>query len=56
MLKEFTPLRACIRYWPSFLGDANFLDDAGLTEYDTEINDQRFYISGKLAIFKTLVN
>ena len=54
MLKEFTPLRACIRYWPSFLGDANFLDDAGLTEYDTEINDQRFYISGKLAIFETL--
>lgn len=54
MLTEFTPLKACIKYWPSFLGNVNFLDKIGLSSYDSQITDQEFYLSGNLVIMETI--
>jgi len=54
MLKEFTPLKACIKYWPSFLGNLSFLDKIGLSDYNSRITDQEFYLSGNIVIMETI--
>ena len=54
MLTEFTPLKACIKYWPSFLGNVSFLDKIGLSDYNSQIMDQEFYLSGNIVIMETI--
>lgn len=54
MLNEFTPLRDSIKYWPGFLGDANFIDNIGLRTFDSEITDQVFNLTGEAVILDTI--
>lgn len=52
MLKEFTPLRACIRYWPSFLADAIAMHWA-LTSDDSWAQDGKdvYAIAGTVSAY-----
>jgi hypothetical protein len=54
MTDGFLPLNRVIKYWPGFLGQQNFLNDVGLKDYNSVVNENTLKINGSLVILVDL--
>ncbi len=54
MADGFVPLSRAISFWPAALGEADFLNEVGLKEYESNINDDAISASGQLVYLRDI--
>ena len=50
MTNGFIPLSKSIQYWPGFFDQVDFLEEVGLRQYETQVNNNNIIVSGELIV------